>query len=441
MTPGQLERAIAGIKSVHQTTGHEGVAALAIAAGMAKVEGSDTFDGITFDFNQSFPVDLIRVPARGVNEVAVSGYTFEDLEPFFEQFKEDAEAGRPARSINPPEGLEAWQIKEQWDELRLFFDSGAVLRQNTEHNIEAASLHLRERGIADVLVVLDEEHRVIAGLPYVWALATDDSHKVPAVILHNAPQDAGWLHTHAEALKWGQTLWQKGEIQGVLEESTPAEREFFQGFGFHQVPEITVLTLSWDTFDRLAGLITKQLGGSTKHDPAQLLFVEALREAVLAVRQRIISEGKGKPGDPDKLERHLRAEAEMTARGEQIESENEWEWHEDESGLWSHPALPKYRFKIVESEPSTQEPPQREQPQPDPRLMSLSQFQLLARDHFGLDAEEAAMVYESESADTFNGRLRAYVLAVGPIDRRGPNGPSEDERVRQSERLALWNSR
>lgn len=438
MTPEQLERAIAGVRSVFQTTGHEGVAALAIAAGMAKVEGSDTFDGVTFDFNQSFPVDLIRAPVRGVNELAVDRFSFEDLEPFFEQIKEDVEAGRPVRSLELPEGVHPSILEEKWDQLRLFFDSGAVLRQNTEHNIEVASLRLNEHGIADVLVVLDEDFRVISGLPYVWALAEDDSHKVAAVILHGAPQDAGWLHTHAEALKWGQTLWEKGEIQGVLESSTPAEREFFQGFGFHQVPEVTVLSLSWDTFDRLAGLITKQLGGNTRHDPAQLLFVEALREAVLTTRERIIREGKGKPGDPEKLERHLRTEAELTARGERIESENEWEWSEDESGLWSHPASPKYRFKIVESQPSASHD---QRPQVDPFFMSLSQFQLLARDHFGITGDQAAQLYESESAESFNSRLRRYVGAVEPIERRGPNGPSDAERVEQAERLALWNSR
>lgn len=437
MTPEQLEKAIAGIRSVHQTTGHEGVAALAMAAALAKGEVSDSFDGITFDFNQFFPVARLILPPRNLNAAMPEGWTVEALDPWFQQLKNASDSSF-GLTVDPPEGLTADQLAAAWDLVRLFFDSGAVLRQNTEHNVATARLHIQERGLSEVLIVLDEQYRVISGLPHAWALSELGSKEMPAVILHGAPQDAGWLHTHAEALKWGQTLWEKGEIQGVLESSTPAEREFFQGFGFHQVPEITTLTLSWDTFDRLAGLITKQLGGSTNHDPAQLLFVEALREAVLDARQRIIAAGKGKPNDSEKLERHLHREAEMTAGGEKTESRNQWEWSEDESGLWSHPAMPKFRFKIVEPEPIERV----DSPSiPDPYLMSLSQFQLMARDHFGIAADDARTLYESEPADDFNCQLRRYAQSVGQIDRRGSSGPSEGERAKQAERLALWNRR
>lgn len=437
MTPEQLEEILDGIKRAHRAGGYEAVAALALLSGISTRD-----EGGIFDFNQLFPLSSAVLPPQNLDAAMPEGWTVQKLDPWFQQLKEVTESDS-GLIVQPPEGLSLDQLLAAWYVVRLFIDSGAVLRQNTEHNIEAARLQISERGLSSVLVVLDEQYRAISGLPYLWALSRDDRQQtVPAAILHGAPEDAGWLHTHAEALKWGQTLWDKGEVQGVLESSTPAEREFFQGFGFHQVPEITVLTLSWETFARLEDLITKQIGGKTNHDPAQLLFVEALREAVLSTRQRIIREGKGKPKDLEKLERHLRREGEMMEQGEKITSSEAWEWSEDESGIWSHPSMPKYRFKIVDPKPSAAEPTQREQrAQPDPRLMSRSQFQLLARDHFGIDADQASQLYDSESADSFNSKLRSYVPVLAPMSRRGPNGPSEEERIEQAARLALWNSR
>lgn len=439
MTPDQLEKAIAGIGSVHSTAGHEGVAALAIAAGMARVEGTDSFDGITFDFNQAFPISSVILPPQDLDSAMPEGWTVQQLDPWFQQLK-NAAGGSFGLEVEPPKGLSLDQLLAAWHVVRLFIDSGAVLRQNTAHNIATARLQIEERGMSSILVVLDEQYRVIAGLPYLWALSgMEEQRAVPAVILHGAPVDAGWLHTHAEALKWGQTLWKKGEIQGVLEESTDAEREFFQSFGFHQVPEITVLTLSWDTFDRLGPLVEKQIGGGTKHDPAQLLFVETLREAVLDARQRIISDGKADEDDRAKLKVHLREERDIAAKGRKIAAKNGWKWHRNEDQTWQHPALPKFRFKIRESQP---EAPARvdESSQSDPYLMPLAQFRLLARDHFGIDASTARQLYEAESAESFIGRLRRYVEAVEPMERKGPKQP-QDEKIKQAERLALWNSR
>lgn len=441
MTPDQLERAIAGIRSVHSTVGHEGVAALAIAAGLASLDGSEGFDGITFDFNQLCGLERIQIPPQSLDSAMPNGWTVDSLDPYFARIKEAIEAGKTFATVEPPAGLSSQELFDAWSKLLLFIDSGAVLRQSSEHNKRTARLRIEERGLSEILVVLDESYRVISGLPYLWALSEMDGFdSVPAVILHGAPSDAGWEHTHAEALRWGETLWKKGEIQEALDSSTPAEREFFQAFGFHQVPEITVLTLSWETFDRLGPLVEKQLGGTTKLDPAQLLFVESLREAILDARQRIIAEWKGDQDDKDKLKLHLREERDMVKGGQKIAAQNGWKWLADENDLWHHPALPKYRFKIVDSQPTAETPPDR-QAQPDSHIMSLPQFRLLARDHFGVDADEASRLYESESADSFNARLRAYVQAVEPIDRRGSNGPSDEERARQTERLALWNHR
>lgn len=418
-------------------------------AGLAMLAAASRLDeGGVFDFNQLFELDHIQIPPHNLEASMPSGWTVATLDPYFQQIKEATEAGRPFDSVQPPEGLTAQELFEAWNKLLLFIDSGAVLRQNTEHNIATARLQISERGLSDILVVLDQDYRVISGLPYVWALAEMDGYDtVPAAILHDAAPDAGWEHTHAEALKWGQTLWQKGEVQSVLESATEAEREFFQAFGFHQVPDSTVLTCSKRTFQRLGALVEKELGRISddslkiKRDPAQLLFIEALREAVLEARRRIISEGKGKPGDPEKLKLHLKEEAAMERRGASLVAKKNLRWQVDGDGLFSHPALPRYRFKLVDSHRMVNEVSSEPTASAGSHVMSLSQFQLLARDHFGLDAEEAAMVYESESADTFNSRLRRYVRVVEPIERRGPYGPSDEERVGQAQRLALWNSR
>lgn len=439
MSPEELEKAIAGIRSVHQATGHEGVAALAIATGMAKVQGSGSFDGRTFDFNQILPISSVKLPPQDLDSAMPDGWTVQQLDPWFQQLK-NATGGSFGSMVEAPRGLSVDQLVAAWQLVRLFIDSGAILRQNIAHNVATARLQIEERGMSSVLVVLDEQYRVIEGLPYLWALSEmQEQSTVPAAILHGTPADAGWEHTHAEALKWGQTLWRKGEIQGLLEDSTPTEREYFQSFGFHQIPEITVLTLSWETFDRLGPLVEKQLGSGTKLDPAQLLFVEALREAVLDARQIIIEHGKAEQDDRAKLRAHLREEKDSANKGRKIAAANGWRWSENEDHTWQHPALPEFRFKIVESQ--SEAPARVDEPsQSDAYLMPLAQFKLLARDHFGIHEAAAAQLHEAEPPANFNRRLQRYVQAVEPMDRRGPK-QSEDEKAKQAERLALWSGR
>ena len=367
------------------------------------------------------------------------GWSVEALAPYFQKLSQAAEVDEPLESVEGPDGLSTEDLVEAWRNTLLFTNSGAVLRQQTVHNVKTAQLRVEERGLSEVLVVLDEQYRVISGLAYCWALS---GKTVPAVILHGAPIGAGWTHTHAEALKWGQTLWDKGEIQAALSSASPAERDYFEGFGFQQVPETTVLRCSPETFGRLGRLLWKQLGNDSKHDPAQLLYIESLRVAVLRARERIIRDGKGKVGDKSKLKLHLKEENAALERGKKLEAKGKkGGWSEDADGLWRHPGFPSYRFEVLPPDSADDIALPSLKPDTHPQLMELNQFRILARDHFGLTAQEASDLYATEPPEAFNKRLRSYVQALAPMERKGTQVLTEAELVKQSERLALWHSR
>ncbi|QIM15952.1 hypothetical protein G7067_05210 [Leucobacter insecticola] len=441
MNSDQLEEILDGIERVHRSGGCDAVGALAMIGGLASLRDESSNHG-SFDFNQLFPLSQIRVPLQNLDDALPHGWSWEQLDPTLQQLKAGLERGAQSE-LDLPDGLSLEGLLRAWYELRLFVDSGAVLRQNIQHNKETARQWILNRGLSEVLVVLDEDYRVIDGLAFCWALSEMDGHEtIPAVILRDAPVDAGWQVTHRHAEAWGAKLWKKGEVQSLLESSTPREREFFRQFGFHEAPKTVLLTCSQATLDRLGPLAQKQYGGNTKFDPAQLLFIEALRERILEVRQEMIA--RGETGDiVKKLEKHLKDEAEAQRAGAEKEAAaakrgKVAEWHTDAEGYWIHASLPRYRFEIVEPIIQVQAKQSPEQAE-DPFLMSLSQFQVFARDHFGLASEDSSSLYGSESAASFNQKLRHYVDQNPVVPRRGPGDPGDDARRNQMERLALWN--
>ncbi|WP_243224576.1 hypothetical protein [Microbacterium sp. CIAB417] len=392
--------------------------------------------GESFDYAPKFPLVNVRLPLQDLADAIPVGHTGEEFIPAFKSLIEALSKGDQSL-VKLPEGVTGEELRQVWNEVTLWQDSGAFLLQKVQFSKELAKAHIAAQGLDRVLLVLDEDFRVIVGLEYFWALSEMDEYEaVPVAILRNAPFDAGFRYIVSTEDETKKTFRKNNQLQEALISASPEEREAFRSVGFFFLPEKITLTCSPATLDRLGTLIRKQLGGRTKLDPAQMLYVEALREKILDVRERMIREGKTAGGVVEKLQLHLKEEREMLDRGAKIEAKKGWRWVVDEDGLYRHPAMPRYRFKVQEPEPRLEATV--ETAVEDPYLMSASQFVILARTHFGLDAEEATALHGAESAEAFNRRLKRYVKEAPQVAPKLTGEPSEAERANQRDRLALW---
>ena len=395
--------------------------------------------GEDFLFAPRFPLLNVRLPLEDLADAVPTGVTGEEAAAALESFVRSLEA-QDRSLLQLPDGMDMEQLRKLWEESQLFFDSGAVLFRKVAFAKELAKAHIEARGVEDVLLVVDEQYRPVVGLEYFWALLEmDELAAPPVVILNNAPFNAGFQYLRNNEDELHKEFRKSNVLQSALEDATPEEREDLRLFGFFYIPDKITLTCSFETLDRLGVLIRKQLGSKTKLDPAQLLYVETLREAILEVRERMVRERKTEGDVIPKLELHKKEEREALERGAKVEGKNGWRWQLDDDGFYFHPAMPRYRFDVREAEAVEKEAPA---PRPvDPYLMSESQFVILARTHFGIGPEEAQALHREESPEDFNKRLRNYVAKVPPVAPKLRGEPSEEEQANQAERLALWNVR
>lgn len=458
MTPHDIEALVDALDQTMSMGGHGAVADFiklsTFSEAPSEITAHTRFESVAktatehlFAFHHAFPLEYVKIPPQSIDDAMPDGWTFDDLAPTFEKLKAASEAGALLEEVELPEGISTEQMSATWDALKLYFDSGAVLRRETQRNKEAARLRIEENGLKDVLVVLDEDYRVISGLSEVWALSEMSEHdNVPAVILKDMPQDAGWLHTHASAGSWGAKLPPKlNTVREAFDSASPREREFFGKFGFTPVPTDKIeLCGSRETMKRLGELILKQVGYGTKFDPAQLLYVEALREEITAARQREL-DPLNDPGNAEKLQRHLTEEAEAEEAGRQALAGKE-KWIPLGDDLYGHSKLPRHVFRLIEAEP--EEITRTESIPVDPYLMEQSQFVIFAKAHFGLASDEAQALHADGGAERFNRRLRHYIDATPSnyvklkktreLDKT--KAPQRMELSEQTERLERWRS-
>lgn len=419
----------------------------------------------------AFPFSLIQVPSVSLEAIQPEGWTVEEFGPHIRGVQAALEAD-DLSLIDVPEGLTAEQMVESVEQILVFAKSGAALISDRQKIVREQIELIEAQSLARVLVraqiVLDADFHIVEGLPVCWALKEMGYDGiVPVLIRLDAQPYAGLDHIQHLMGQYGEhrANLDYDRIQELIADATPEERELLARQGYYPTRETVELRLSRGTFTRLGELITKQLGYeieraragnprkkikrqdlSIKFDPAQLLYVDALREQITAARRRELPEAKD-PEFAEKLQRHLDEEKQAAATGEKfLVSEGE-RWERVEPGVFTHWIFPRYRFRLIEEEPTAVSAATE---QVSPYLMELSQFRIFAKAHFGLAVPEADALHSSEGADGFNRRLRHYIDVTPTVYRvkkksKGPEldkpgVPKRMELSDQEERLARWNS-
>lgn len=412
-------------------------------------EDPDTGDMVT----NALPFPLIWVPERTLEACLPDGWTRDQFGPHIRQVQEALLKGDPSL-IKVPEGLTADELVKGVHDVTIYGQAGVPAIAERQ---KIADLHreaLRIYGLEVLFranIVLDEDHRIIQGLFWCWALQDMGfAGPIPVKIRKNAHPYAG-LHYIQSLLKKYQssrTDLDYEAAQNLLAEATEEEKALLSKLGHIPTREVIELRGSRATMKRLAALIAKQVGYGSTLDPGQLLFVEALREKITASRMAFREE-KSDPQGAKKLKQHLAEEAKaISAGGKQIKKHGKWTHLGD--GLHEHWALPNYRFRVVE-EPVESKPDDAQgaaNNERSPYLMEASQFVDFAKAHFNLGPDDAARLYLRDDSDTFNRRLRRYISESGSFytgtkRKRALDGSRTPRRMaldNQQRRLESWNS-
>lgn len=173
------------------------------------------------------------------------------------------------------------------------------------------------------------------------------------------------------------------------------------------------------TLENLATLLKKQLAGKYHYDPAQLLYIEALREQLQNVRTEMVANGETAGGVKPKLEQHLNEEARKLEEGEAIAAANGYEMVDSEDGKTkvfnADPEITYVANKVAEAEEaarvqirSARDMESRFREMADGKKMGLTQFKILATYFGDMTIEEAGDFFNAKSATEFN----AYVDQV-----------------------------
>lgn len=419
----------------------------------------------------AFPFSLIQVPAASLEAIQPEGWTVEEFGPHIRGVQAALEVD-DLSLIDVPDGLTLEAMVESVLEILLYAQAGVALISNRQKIIEDHIEKIQKLGLRTIIgqrIVIDEEYRVIEGLPWVWALSALGFNSVVAVVIRYDADPYAGLH-HIRHL---QDQYQKSRvnqdydaIQALIERSSPVERELLAKAGHFPTRETVELQMSRETLRLLGNLIAKHLGyeivkaeaskakkrskkrverGDLKIrlDPAQLLYVDTLREQITAARLQEI-DPDAELDTPEKLQRHLDEEAAAIAAGKEFIS-REGGWKSLGDGVYEHWAFPMYRFRIVESEPVPGSEPVADK---SPHLMEQSQFRILAKAHFGLDESDADQLHALEGAEGFNRRLRHYIDATPTVYADKGKGlelvaektPKRMALSDQAERLKLWRS-
>lgn len=284
-------------------------------------------------------------------------------------------------------------------------------------------------------LTLDAEHRIVDGqyrleLAKKWKLKT-----VPVVITDGVSAEAGTtdlFHMLAGRIlewdKWNfpatdavlksldggigtekvldfETISEAGELRALAKEI---------GWFIEVIPKS--LSGSTVTLETLAGLLKKSLAGKYQYDPAQLLYIEALREQLESVRKEMVANGETAGGVKPKLEQHMNEEARKLAEGGAIAEENGYAMVFSEDGkkaVFNADAEIAYVVnKVAEAEEaarvqirSARDMESRFKEMADGKKMGLTQFKILATMFGDMTIEEAGDFFNGKAAAEFN----AYV--------------------------------
>lgn len=281
-------------------------------------------------------------------------------------------------------------------------------------------------------LTLDAEHRIVDGqyryeLAKKWKLAT-----VPVVISDGVSAEAGTTDLFhmlsgriAEWDKWNypatdavlKSLDGGLTTEKILGFETTSEagplRDLAREIGWFI--EVIPKTLSGTTvtLETLATLLKKQLAGKYHYDPAQLLYIEALREQLEGVRREMVESGETAGGVKPKLEQHIGEEARKLAAGEAIAEANGYELDIDEengTAVFTADAEIAYVVnKVTEAEEaarvqinSARDMESRFREMADGKKVGLTQFKILASYFSDMTPEEAGDFFNGKAAEEFN---------------------------------------
>lgn len=307
-------------------------------------------------------------------------------------------------------------------------------RLRTNETERTLSESIRRFGWVQPLT-LDAEYRIVDGqyryeLAKKWKLAT-----VPVVISNGVSAKDGTtdlFHLLANRIiEWDK--WNYPETDSILrgldggmktdnrlgvpavDESGPL-RELARIVGWFVEVIPTTLTASSATMDTLTDLIVKDLGSKYHYDPAQLLYIEALRKEIVDARIEMVTEGHPDEDLARKLRKHLDDEETATAAGKAIAEAVGLELRTDEQSGESHFSIePEVRYLIqkkrdaVEAKREAQAGSERTQLSRVPRFS----FVVLASQYSSYSREEAEAFYDSVDDQTLAAEMSRIVDRIG----------------------------
>lgn len=310
-------------------------------------------------------------------------------------------------------------------------------------------------------LTLDSEHRIVDGqyrleLAQKWKLET-----VPVVITDGVSAAAGttdlfhmlagriiewdkWNYPETDAVLKGldgglgteeilgfETTSEAGELRDIAREI---------GWFIEIIPKS--LSGSTVTLTTLATLLKKQLAGKYKYDPAQILYIEALRSELEGVRREMVEAGETAGGVKPKLEQHVNEENRKQTEGNAIAEAKGYDMEFSEDGstavFTADAELTYVANKAAEIEEagrvqvkSARDMASRFKEMADGKKLGLTQFKILAHYFSDMTPEEAGDFFNSTAPAEFN----AFVDTVIEEDRtispnRSVNFPMTEAELR-----------
>lgn len=296
---------------------------------------------------------------------------------------------------------------------------------------EVLSRMIQEFGWVEPLT-LDAEHRIVDGqyryeLAKKWKLKT-----VPVIVTNGVNAERGTTDLYhmlsgriIEWDKWNfpatnevlRSLDGGLKTEKVLDFETVSEagelRDLARKIGWFIEVIPKSLSGSTVTLETLAGLLKKSLAGKYHYDPAQLLYIEALREELEETRKEMVQKGELAGGVKPKLEQHMAEEKRKQEAGEEIAEENGYKMEVSEDGetaVFTADAEINYIInKVAAAEEaarvqvkSARDMASRIKHMADGKKFGLTQFRILATYFTDMTTEEASDFFNRTSVEEFN---------------------------------------
>lgn len=296
---------------------------------------------------------------------------------------------------------------------------------------EVLSRMIQEFGWVEPLT-LDAEHRIVDGqfryeLAKKWKLKT-----VPVIVTNGVNAARGTTDLYhmlsgriIEWDKWNfpatnevlRSLDGGLKTEKILDFETVSEagelRDLARKIGWFIEVIPKSLSGSTVTLETLAGLLKKSLAGKYHYDPAQLLYIEALRKQLEDTRKEMVANGDTAGGVKPKLEQHMAEEQRKQELGEKIAEENSYEMKVSEDGetaTFTADAEINYIInKVAAAEEaariqvtSARDMASRIKHMADGKKFGLTQFRILATYFTDMTADEASDFFNRTSVEEFN---------------------------------------